>query len=135
MNWRRPKSNRAAAKFRRRTRGGGLFAWLFGARGGGEDDAEESSGQETLVGARGPRGEQRFQIAAAGPEAVANAKEDLPTGPTYASAPPAAPAASPQAAPAPRIAAGRQRQLAGQAQRADRGAVPRAPPAAAAERS
>ncbi len=81
--------------------GGGIFAWLFGAHGGGEDDAEESSGQETLVGARGPRGEQRVQIAVAGPAAVAKAKQDLPTGPTYASAPPAAPAANPRAASVP----------------------------------
>ncbi len=81
--------------------GGGIFAWLFGARGGGEDDAEESSGQLTLVGARGPRVERKVQIADAGPAAVEKAKQGLPTGPTYASAPPAAPAASPPAAPAP----------------------------------
>jgi hypothetical protein len=81
--------------------GYGIFAWLFGARGGGADDAEESGGQETLAGARGPRGEQRVQIADAGPAAVARAKQDLPTGPTYASAPEPAPAAAPQAAAAP----------------------------------
>jgi uncharacterized protein YcbK (DUF882 family) len=61
---------------------GGLFAWLFGARGGGEDDAEESGGQETLAGARSGRGGGRAQIA----DAVDQAKLDLPTGPAYASA-------------------------------------------------
>ena len=81
--------------------GAGIFAWLFGARGGGADDAEESGGQETLAGARGPRGEQRVQIADAGPAAVARAKQDLPTGPTYASAPEPDPAAKPEAAAAP----------------------------------
>ncbi len=33
--------------------GGGLFAWLFGARGGGADDSEESGGLEAVVGGRG----------------------------------------------------------------------------------
>jgi uncharacterized protein YcbK (DUF882 family) len=94
---------------------GGIFAWLFGARGGGEDDAEEASGQETLVGARGggrSGGRATVQIADAGPEAVARAKRDLPVGPSYASpAPAAAPApavtptaaatAAPAAAPTP----------------------------------
>jgi uncharacterized protein YcbK (DUF882 family) len=83
--------------------GGGLFAWLFGARGGGEDDAEEMGGQLTLAGARGgrtgPGPAPLVQIAEAGPEAVAKAKRNLPTGPTYASAPPPAPA--PAAAPVP----------------------------------
>jgi uncharacterized protein YcbK (DUF882 family) len=41
--------------------GGGLFAWLFGARGGGEDDAEEGGGQETMAGARGGRAGGRRQ--------------------------------------------------------------------------
>ncbi len=92
--------------------GGGILAWLFGARGGGEDDAEENGGQLTLVGARGPRVEQRVRIADAGPAAVEKAKQGLPTGPTYASAPPAAPAASPQAAPAPKQSAPEQQAVA-----------------------
>ena len=70
--------------------GWGIFAWLFGARGGGADDAEEIGGQETLAGARAPRSSTTVQIAEAGAEAVANAKRDLPTGPAYASAAPSA---------------------------------------------
>jgi uncharacterized protein YcbK (DUF882 family) len=82
--------------------GGGLFAWLFGARGGGEDDAEEGGGQETMAGGRGGRNQgPTVQIADAGPEAVARAKRNLSTGPTYASAPAPAPAPAPAAAPAP----------------------------------
>ena len=76
--------------------GGGLFAWLFGARGGGDDDAEEGGGQESMAGGRGGRtAAPRVQIADAGPEAVDNAKRNLPTGRTYASAPAAAPAPEP----------------------------------------
>ncbi len=76
--------------------GGGLFAWLFGARGGGEDDAEEAGGQEPMVGGRGGRtAAPAVQIADAGPEAVAKAKRDLPTGRTYASAPAPAPEPEP----------------------------------------
>ena len=80
--------------------GGGLFAWLFGARGGGEDDAEESGGgMQSLASARGGRTTApAVQIADVGPEAVARAKRNLPTGPTYASAPAPAPA---EPAPAP----------------------------------
>jgi uncharacterized protein YcbK (DUF882 family) len=88
--------------------GGGLFAWLFGARGGGDDDAEENGGQETMAGARGGRrSAPAVEIADAGPSAVARAKRDLPTGPTYASAPAPnpAPAPPPPAAPAPEPAA------------------------------
>ncbi len=82
---------------------GGLFAWLFGARGGGADDAEESGGQEAVVatGRGGGRSGGGVQIAEAGPAAVAKAKLDLPTGPAYASAPPAP---VPKAAPAPKPA-------------------------------
>ena len=83
---------------------GGLFSWLFG--GGGADDAEESGGQEatttmaTTGNARGGRSggpQPPVEVAEAGPEAVAKAKRDLPTGQAYASAPEAAPAAKPQA--------------------------------------
>ena len=82
--------------------GGGLFAWLFGARGGGDDDAEEGGGLEaSAAGARGGRASgptaPTVEIADAGPEAVAKAKRNLPTGPTYASAP----APEPKPAPAP----------------------------------
>ena len=72
--------------------GFGIFSWLFGARGGGADDAEEEGGQEatTTGNARGGRGggggvaEPQVQVADAGPEAVAKAKRNLPTGPAYA---------------------------------------------------
>ena len=93
---------------------GGFFAWLFGARGGGDDDAEESSGQETLAGARAGRGggAPTVQIADAGPDAVARAKRDLPTGPAYAGpstpaapAPAAAPTTKRAAAPKPQVVA------------------------------
>ena len=83
--------------------GRGLFAWLFGARGGGADDAEESGGQEAIV-AVGGRGGGRaggggVQIADAGPAAVAKAKLNLPTGPAYASVP------APEPAPKPEVVA------------------------------
>ena len=93
---------------------GGLFSWLFGARGGGADDAEET-GQEAvaLIGGGGTgRGGRsggaggQVQIAEAGPEAVARAKQDLPTGQAYMSAPPPAPAAAkPAPAPKPEVVA------------------------------
>jgi len=89
--------------------GGGFFAWLFG-RGGGADDAEESGGQETVALAVGRGGRSGGMLVAsaqtedAGPEAVARAKQHLPSGPTYASAPEPAPApkAAPEPAPAPK---------------------------------
>ena len=82
---------------------GGLFSWLFG---GGADDAEESGGQEatttmaTSGNARGGRSggpQPQVEVADVGPEAVAKAKRDLPTGPAYAGPAEAAPAAKPQA--------------------------------------
>jgi uncharacterized protein YcbK (DUF882 family) len=82
---------------------GGLFSWLFG---GGADDAEESGGQEATTtmaatgNARGGRSggpQPPVEVAEVGPEAVAKAKRDLPTGQAYASAPEPAPAAKPQA--------------------------------------
>jgi uncharacterized protein YcbK (DUF882 family) len=82
---------------------GGIFSWLFGARGGGADDAEEEGGGEAVAGnARGGRGagggaEPQVQVADAGPEAVARAKRNLPTGPSYAG--PAEPAPAPAAKP------------------------------------
>lgn len=67
---------------------GGLFSWLFGPRGGGADDAEEEGGQEAVVGvARGGRGggpQPQVEVADVGPEAIARAKRNLPTGPAYA---------------------------------------------------
>ncbi len=99
--------------------GGGLFAWLFGARGGGADDAEEAGGQEAVVatngGGRGGRGggtggvvptAAPVEIADAGPAAVAKAKRGLPTGP--ASVEPVAPAAAPEPTPAPEPVANEQ---------------------------
>ena len=67
---------------------------------------EESGGQEatttmaTTGNARGGRSggpQPPVEVAEAGPEAVAKAKRDLPTGQAYASAPEPAPAAKPQA--------------------------------------
>jgi len=98
--------------------GGGLFAWLFGWRGGGADDAEEAGGQEAVVASRGggrggrtgggnaaPTPEPAsIEIAEAGPVAVAKAKRGLPTGPAYAEPAPAAEAPS-APAPAPEPAA------------------------------
>ena len=78
----------------------GIFSWLFGARGGGADDAEEEGGGEATGVARGGRGGggPQIQIAEAGPDAVATAKRNLPTGPAYAGPvqPAPAPAAQPQ---------------------------------------
>ncbi len=86
---------------------GGIFSWLFG--GGGADDAEESGGQEATTtmastgNARGGRSsgpqaqEPAVEVAEVGPEAVAKAKRNLPTGAAYASAPEPAPVAKPQA--------------------------------------
>jgi uncharacterized protein YcbK (DUF882 family) len=82
---------------------GGLFSWLFG---GGADDAEEAGGQEATTptaaagNARGGRGggpQPQVEVADVGPEAVARAKRDIPTGPAYAGPVESAPAAKPQA--------------------------------------
>jgi len=77
--------------------GFGIFSWLFGARGGGADDAEEEGGGEATGVARGGRGggAPEIQVAEAGPEAVAMAKRNLPTGPAYAG--PVTPAPAPAA--------------------------------------
>lgn len=82
---------------------GGVFSWLFG-HAGGADDAEEGGGQEATTAtaaatgnARGGRGggsQPQIQVADTGPEAVARAKRDLPTGQTYAGPVDQAPAAS-----------------------------------------
>ena len=85
--------------------GFGIFSWLFG-RGGGADDAEEAGGQEattataTTGNARGgrsggPQAAPQVEVADAGPEAVAKAKRNLPTGHAYAE--PAEPAPAPTA--------------------------------------
>ncbi len=87
---------------------GGIFSWLFG--GGGADDAEESGGQEATTtvassgNARGGRSsggyqapEPQVEVADVGPQAVAKAKRNLPTGQAYASAPEPALAVKPQA--------------------------------------
>jgi uncharacterized protein YcbK (DUF882 family) len=82
---------------------GGFFSWLFG---GGADDAEESGGQEatttmaTTGNARGGRSgglQPQVEVADVGPEAVAKAKRDLPTGPAYAGPAEPPPAAKPRA--------------------------------------
>ena len=84
--------------------GGGLFAWLFGSRGGGEDDAEEAGGGEATMAVAGRSGGRggggAVQIADAGPAAIARAKANLPTGPAYASAPEPAPKSAPAPTPA-----------------------------------
>ena len=84
--------------------GFGIFSWLFG-RGGGADDAEEAGGQEattataTTGNARGGRGgggggavEPQVEVADAGPDVVAKAKRNLPTGHAYAEPVESAPA-------------------------------------------
>jgi uncharacterized protein YcbK (DUF882 family) len=79
---------------------GGIFSWLFGSRGGGADDAEEEGGQEatTAGNARGGRSggssQPQVEVADAGPEVVAKAKRNLPTGPAYAGPVEAAPASA-----------------------------------------
>jgi uncharacterized protein YcbK (DUF882 family) len=84
---------------------GGLFSWLFG-HAGGADDAEEGGGGEATTamaatgsgrGGRNMGSQPQVEVADVGPEAVARAKRDLPTGPAYASAPEPAPAAKPEA--------------------------------------
>ena len=84
---------------------GGIFSWLFG-HAGGADDAEELGGQEattataaTTGNARGGRNggsAPQVEVADAGPEAVAKAKRDIPTGPAYAEPVGQATAAGPQ---------------------------------------
>jgi uncharacterized protein YcbK (DUF882 family) len=80
---------------------GGVFSWLFG-HAGGADDAEEASGQEATTAtaaignARSGRSsgpQPQIEVADVGPEAVARAKRDIPTGPAYAGPVEAAPAA------------------------------------------
>ena len=87
---------------------GGLFAWLFGSRGGGDDDAEEAGGQEAVVasntGGRGGRGvvapaPAPVEVADAGTAAVAKDKHSLPTGPADAEPEAAAPAPAPAPEP------------------------------------
>ena len=84
---------------------GGIFSWLFG-RAGGADDAEELGGQEATMAtavtgnARGGRSggpQPQVEVADAGPDAVARAKRDIPTGPAYAGPVEQAPAAEPHA--------------------------------------
>ena len=81
--------------------GFGIFSWLFGARGGGADDAEEEGGGEAATGVarsgRGGGGQPQIQVAEAGPDVVATAKRNLPTGRAYAG--PAGSAAAPAAQP------------------------------------
>ena len=89
---------------------GGLFSWLFG--GGGADDAEEcgragSDDRDRREHRRSARRPQRrryqapepqVEVAEVGPQAVAKAKRDLPTGPAFAGpAEPGRRAAEPQA--------------------------------------
>ena len=84
---------------------GGVFSWLFG-HAGGADDAEESSGQEATTATAAATGNARsgrnggsapqIEVAAVGPEAVARAKRDIPTGPAYAGPVEAGPAAKGQ---------------------------------------
>jgi uncharacterized protein YcbK (DUF882 family) len=84
---------------------GGFFSWLFG-RGGGADDAEEAGGQEATTataaagngrGGRASGPQPQVEVADVGPEAVARAKSDIPTGPAYAGPVEPAPAAKSQA--------------------------------------
>ena len=75
----------------------GLLSWLFGARGGGADDAEESGGAEVVASGRGgAAGGERIQVAAADP--LAAAKRDPPQGAAFTQPDGAA-------APAPQVVA------------------------------
>jgi uncharacterized protein YcbK (DUF882 family) len=84
---------------------GGLFSWLFG-HPGGADDAEEAGGQEATTAMAATTGNARsgrsggsqpqIEVADVGPEAVARAKRDLPTGQAYAGPVESAPAAKAQ---------------------------------------
>ena len=136
---------------------GGLFAWLFGARGGGEDDAEESGGladngrrpRRTGPPRRRCRSPMRDPKPSRGPSATCRPARLTPARPRQ---PPAARsrarAGGARARPRARRQAGgrgraraaqrRERRVArarGQAARPDRGPLPRAAPAAPPERS
>jgi uncharacterized protein YcbK (DUF882 family) len=63
-----------------------LFAWLFGARGGGADDAEE--GGEVASGRGGTRAARSTEVASAAPDPIASARANTPRGQTYMQAPP-----------------------------------------------
>ena len=77
---------------------GGIFSWLFGGgrrrrrrgvgRAGSDDRCRvdgEARGGRNGGGYQAP--EPQVEVADAGPQAVAKAKRNLPTGPAYASAP------------------------------------------------
>ena len=85
---------------------GSIFSWLFG-HAGGADDAEELGGQEATTATAAATGNARsgrnggsapqVEVADAGPEAVAKAKRDIPSGPADAEPVEPALAAEPQA--------------------------------------
>jgi uncharacterized protein YcbK (DUF882 family) len=70
-----------------RAGGGGLLGWLFGgAHGGGADDEEEGGDGEVVVSHSGRSVGASIRVASASAPAdsVAAAKQDLPSGATYA---------------------------------------------------
>jgi uncharacterized protein YcbK (DUF882 family) len=73
----------------------GFFAWLFGARGGGADDAEEGDG-EVVVGRGGLRSTHAsVQVASATPDPIASARKNIPRGATFLQAPAPDPVGAP----------------------------------------
>jgi uncharacterized protein YcbK (DUF882 family) len=75
----------------------GLLSWLFGARGGGVDDEEESGGSEAVPGKGGARASGAgAQVASAAADPLASARSDLPRGSTFL---------QPAAEPAPQVVA------------------------------
>ena len=76
-----------------------IFAWLFGARGGGADDAEEAGPQSVVTAGRNVRaGNVGVVVASAAPDTITAARGNLPRGQTYLQ--PAVAAAQAPAAPA-----------------------------------
>src|SRR5208282_5809362 len=75
----------------------GLFAALFGPRGGGADDAEEGDEDEAtgIVGRGGRPGGAGLRFASAAADPLSEAKRDLPRGDTFIG-PPAPAAEAPQ---------------------------------------
>ena len=135
--------------------GGGLFAWLFGARGGGADDAEEAAAGRRFLspeprrpgrgrdapGRRSGPGRDRGSRSGCGRQSQAR-PADWPrlrgSGAVGAPAPAPAPPSQARRSSRARGAEGRERRFgrtAGQAQRTHRSALSRAPAATASSQS